>query len=138
MAAPAALYLLIVPPGSWLHEWGQPMSTDTASAVALIVMLRSRVPVDCIFVTAAAIVDDLGAILAAAIFYLGELSLSYLAPAAALVGALVMLSRSHVDRLAPYVMVGVVCRRARWQAGCIRSWPASSWRCSSPPGRRRT
>ena len=39
MAAPALLYLLIVPPGRWSHGWGVPMSTDTAFAVALIVML---------------------------------------------------------------------------------------------------
>ena len=67
MIAPAALYLLVVPPGPWSHGWGVPMSTDTAFAVALIVMLGPRVPVELrIFLTAAAIVDDLGAIAAVA------------------------------------------------------------------------
>ncbi len=108
MIAPAALYLLVVPPGPWSHGWGVPMSTDTAFAVALIVMLGPRVPVELrIFLTAAAIVDDLGAIAAVALFYSGELSLVYLMPAAALVGALAMLNRSHVYVLAPYVAVGV-------------------------------
>jgi NhaA family Na+:H+ antiporter len=108
MVAPAALYLLIVPSGAWSHGWGVPMSTDTAFAVALIVMLGSRVPVELrIFLTAAAIVDDLGAIVAVAIFYSGELNLVYLMPAAVLVGALAMLNRWHVYALAPYVMVGV-------------------------------
>ncbi len=108
MVAPAALYLLIIPPGPWLHGWGVAMSTDTAFAVALIVMLGSRVPVELrIFLTAAAIVDDLGAILAVAIFYTGALSLIYLAPAAILVGGLAMLNRSHVYTLAPYIVVGV-------------------------------
>ena len=108
MAAPAALYLLFVPSGAWSHGWGVPMSTDTAFAVALIVMLGARVPVELrIFLTAAAIVDDLGTILAVAIFYSGELNLIYLAPAAVLIGALAMLNRSHVYALAPYVMVGV-------------------------------
>ena len=108
MVAPAALYLLVVPSGSWSHGWGVPMSTDTAFAVALIVMLGSRVPVELrIFLTAAAIVDDLGAILAVAIFYSGALSLIYLAPAAVLIGALAMLNRSHVYTLAPYVVVGI-------------------------------
>jgi Na+:H+ antiporter, NhaA family len=84
------------------------MSTDTAFAVALIVMLGSRVPVELrIFLAAAAILDDLGAVLAVAIFYSGALSLIYLAPAAALIGALAMLNRSHVYTLAPYVVVGV-------------------------------
>jgi Na+:H+ antiporter, NhaA family len=108
MVAPAAFYLLIVPSGPWSHGWGVPMSTDTAFAVALIVMLGSRVPVELrIFLTAAAIVDDLGAIVAVAIFYSGEVNLVYLMPAAVLVGALAMLNRSHVYALAPYLMVGV-------------------------------
>ena len=87
MAAPAAVYLLFVPSGAWSRGWGVPMSTDTAFAVALIVMLGARVPVELrIFLTAAAIVDDLGTILAVAIFYSGELNLIYLAPAAVLIG----------------------------------------------------
>ncbi len=107
MVAPAVLYLLIVPSGPWSHGWGVPMSTDTAFAVALIVMLGSRVPVELrIFLTAAAIVDDLGAIVAVAIFYSGALDLVYLMPAAVLVGALAMLNRSRVYTLAPYVAVG--------------------------------
>jgi Na+:H+ antiporter, NhaA family len=82
------------------------MSSDTAFAVALIVMLGSRVPVELrIFLTAAAIVDDLGAIGAAAIFYSGDLALAYLMPAAVLVGALAMLNRSHVCTPAPWVCV---------------------------------
>jgi NhaA family Na+:H+ antiporter len=108
MVAPAALYLLVIPPGPWSHGWGVPMSTDTAFAVALIVMLGPRVPVELrIFLTAAAIVDDLGAIVAVALFYSGELSLVYLMPAAVLAGALAMLNRSRVYRLAPYIAVGV-------------------------------
>lgn len=64
MVAPAALYLLIVSTGPWSHGWGVPMSTDTAFAVALIVLTGARVLVELrIFLTAAAIVDDLGTIL---------------------------------------------------------------------------
>jgi Na+:H+ antiporter, NhaA family len=105
--APAALYLLVVPSGPWSHGWGVPMSTDTAFAVALIVMLGSRVPVELrIFLTAASIVDDLCAIVAVAAFYSGELSLVYLAAAVPLIGALALLNRSHVYALTPYIVVG--------------------------------
>ena len=63
MVAPALLYLAVIPHGPWSHGWGVPMATDTAFAVALIVMLGERVPVALrIFLTAAAIVDDIGAI----------------------------------------------------------------------------
>lgn len=107
MVAPALVYLAVVPPGSWSHGWGVPMSTDTAFAVALIAMLGARVPVELrIFLTAAAIVDDLAAIAAVAAFYSGELRLVYLAAAVPLVVALAMLSRSRVYILTPYVVVG--------------------------------
>src|SRR5271166_908353 len=107
MVAPALLYLLVVGLGPWSHGWGVAMSTDTAFAVALIAMLGARVPVELrIFLTAAAIVDDLVAIAAVAAFYSGQLRLVYLAAAVPLVGALAMLSRFRVYILTPYVVVG--------------------------------
>jgi NhaA family Na+:H+ antiporter len=109
MAIPAALYLLIVPPGPWARGWGVPMATDTAFAIALIVMLGRRVPVELrIFLTAAAIVDDIGAIVVVAIFYSGELSLAYLGGAAAVTVLLAALNRSGVYRVSPYLLLGVV------------------------------
>jgi NhaA family Na+:H+ antiporter len=108
MVIPALLYLLIIPKGPWLHGWGVPMATDTAFAVALIVMLGSRVPVELrIFLTAAAIVDDIGAIVVVAIFYSGELNFVALAGAAALTGVLAALNASHFYRVLPYVIVGI-------------------------------
>src|SRR5690606_24769723 len=80
MAVPAALYLLAIPSGSWGHGWGVPTATDTAFAVALIAMLGARVPVELrVFLTAAAIVDDIGAIVVVALFYSGELQWAWLA-----------------------------------------------------------
>ena len=83
MAAPALLYRLVIPEGPWSIGWGVPMATDTAFAVALIAMMGRRVPIELrIFLTAAAIVDDIGAIIVVAIFYSGDLHLGYLAAAA--------------------------------------------------------
>jgi NhaA family Na+:H+ antiporter len=108
MVAPAALYLLVIPQGPWSHGWGVPMATDTAFAVALIVMMGERVPVELrIFLTAAAIVDDIGAIVVVAAFYSGDLHLGYLAAAAAITGALALLNGSHVYRVTPYMLLGV-------------------------------
>jgi Na+:H+ antiporter, NhaA family len=108
MVAPAGLYLLIIPQGPWMHGWGVPMATDTAFAVALIVMMGARVPVELrIFLTAAAIVDDIGAIVVVALFYSGELHLGFLAAAALLTGALALLNHAHVYRVAPYMLLGV-------------------------------
>lgn len=109
MAVPAAIYALLVPAGSWSHGWGIPMATDTAFAVALIVMLGRRVPIELrIFLTAAAIVDDIGAILVVAAFYSGNLDPVFLAGATAIVAMLWILNRAHVYRTTPYVVLGVV------------------------------
>ena len=109
MVAPAALYLLIAPPGPWMHGWGVPMSTDTAFAVALIVMLGSRVPIELrIFLTAAAIVDDLGARSPPSPYSIPANSISLIScPRPFWSACWRWLNRSHVYTLAPYVAVGV-------------------------------
>ncbi len=108
MIGPALLYLLLIPDGPWMHGWGVPMATDTAFAIALIAMLGERVPVELrIFLTAATIVDDIGAITVVALFYSGELHGGYLAAAAGVTGALAMLNSSRVYRASPYVLLGI-------------------------------
>ncbi len=109
MAVPALLYWTIVPAGAWSHGWGVPMATDTAFAVALIAMLGARVPIELrIFLTAAAIVDDIGAIIVVALFYSGKLDAAWLGLAAALFVALVALNRAGVYRAMPYMALGVL------------------------------
>lgn len=113
MAVPVLLYRLVVPDGPWAHGWGVPMATDTAFAVALIVMMGSRVPIELrIFLTAAAIVDDIGAILVVALFYSGDLQMSWLAAAAGITVLLALLNRAGVYSVTPYLLLGV----ALWSA----------------------
>ena len=114
MAVPAILYVLLTPAGAWSHGWGVPMATDTAFAVALIVMMGNRVPAELrVFLTAAAIVDDIGAIIVVAIFYSGTINFGYLAGTAATAAALALLNRSHIYSVTPYILLGVVL----W--GCV-------------------
>ncbi|SFH59899.1 Na+:H+ antiporter, NhaA family [Nitrosospira sp. Nsp14] len=109
MAVPAILYLLLTPAGAWSRGWGVPMATDTAFAVALIVMMGNRVPAELrVFLTAAAIVDDIGAITVVAIFYSGTINYGYLAGTAAIVAALALLNRSHIYSVTPYILLGIV------------------------------
>ena len=109
MVVPALLYLLLIPAGPLARGWGVPMATDTAFAIALIAMMGRRVPLELrVFLTAAAIVDDIGAILVVAVFYSGGLQIGYLLAAAGAVAALAFLNRSHVYRVLPYVQVGIV------------------------------
>jgi len=109
MVVPAALYALLIPDGPWAYGWGVPMATDTAFAIALIVMLGHRVPVELrIFLTAAAIVDDIGSIGVVAVFYSGALDLNYLAAAGAVTVALALLNRARVYSVAPYAWLGIL------------------------------
>jgi len=108
MVVPALLYISVIPTGPWAHGWGVPMATDTAFAVALIVMLGTRVPIELrIFLTAAAIVDDIGAISVVAFFYSGDLHFGYLFTAALITSMLALLNRWHVYRVTPYVLTGI-------------------------------
>ena len=76
MTVPALIYLLVVPPGPLHAGWGMTIATDTAFAVALIVLLGTRVPVELrVFLTAAVIMDDLVAIVVIALFYTGNIDL---------------------------------------------------------------
>jgi len=105
---PVLAYRLILPDGPWAHGWGVPMSTDTAFAVALIVMMGARVPVELrIFLTAAAIVDDIGAIIAVALFYSGDLEWMWLLSAAGITAGLWLLNRTSIYRVAPYLALGI-------------------------------
>jgi len=109
MAVPALIYGLLIPTGRWSSGWGVPMATDTAFAVAIIIMMGRRVPLELrIFLTAAAIVDDIGAITIVALFYTGTLHLAYLSAAAGLVGVLALLNRARVYRITPYLIVGAL------------------------------
>lgn len=110
MVLPAAIYAAV----NWgdpvaLRGWGIPMATDIAFALGILVLLGSRVPASLkVFLTAVAIIDDLGAILVIAFFYTADLSPPMLVAAG--LGGLVLLAlnRLRVMAVGPYVIVGLV------------------------------
>jgi NhaA family Na+:H+ antiporter len=105
---PAILYALIAPP-ELRHGWGIPIGTDTAFAVALIVLLGDRVPVELrVFLTAAVIIDDIVAIAVIALFYSGDISTAYLVASGAVTVLLVILNRIGVYATLPYAICGII------------------------------
>jgi NhaA family Na+:H+ antiporter len=105
---PAVIYASIAP-RELRHGWGIPIGTDTAFAVALIVLLRDRVPIELrVFLTAAVIIDDIVAILVIAMFYTGEIYAGYLIAGAAVTLLLVVLNRTGVYGTLPYAVCGVI------------------------------
>jgi NhaA family Na+:H+ antiporter len=93
MSVPAIMYVFINVNPETASGWGIPMATDIAFSLAILNAVGSRVPLSLkIFLTAFAIVDDLGAVLVIAIFYSGAIKFSLLLIAVALLAVLYYLS----------------------------------------------
>jgi NhaA family Na+:H+ antiporter len=109
MALPALIYLALNPGGPGAAGWGVPMATDIAFALGLLAMLGSRVPYSLmIFVSALAIVDDLGAIMVIALFYAETIDFTALGVAAVTLAALIAISRIRIRLFWPYAILGVL------------------------------
>ena len=108
MLVPAGIYAILNAGGAGSAGWGVPMATDIAFALGVLALLGSRVPTALkVFVTAVAIVDDLGAVLVIAAFYTAKLSLGMLGVGAGFLLALVILNLSGVRKTWPYAILGL-------------------------------
>jgi Na+:H+ antiporter, NhaA family len=110
MAVPALIYAGInLGDPVALHGWAIPAATDIAFALGILMLLGSRVPASLkVFLTAVAIIDDLGAIVVIAFFYTADVSLAMLGAALAGGVVLFLLNRARVMSVGPYVVVGLV------------------------------
>jgi NhaA family Na+:H+ antiporter len=109
MIIPAGIFLLLNYGTSSQSGAGIPMATDIAFAIGILSLLGNKVPASLkIFLTALAVIDDLGAIIIIAVFYTGALSVMNLLIALGIFVLLIVLNRMKVCSLIPYIIGGVV------------------------------
>jgi NhaA family Na+:H+ antiporter len=108
MLIPALVYVVINFGNiETLNGWAIPSATDIAFSLGILSLLGSRVPISLkIFLTALAIIDDLGAILIIAFFYSGDLSISYLSLILISYILLLVLNKLGVKKFIPYLIIG--------------------------------
>ena len=109
MVVPALFYVVI----NWgnsetMNGWAIPSATDIAFSLGILSLLGSRVPISLkVFLTALAIIDDLGAILIIAFFYSGDLSISYLSLMLVSYILLLILNKFSIKIFTPYLIIGL-------------------------------
>lgn len=110
MAVPAIVYLILNAnsPETW-RGWAIASATDIAFALGVLAFLGKRVPVSLkIFLTAVAIVDDLGAVMIIAVFYTADLSFVYLVASLFVLGVLRAFNSVGLPKLSLYLIVGLL------------------------------
>lgn len=109
MVIPALLHFLFNHGAATVDGAGIPMATDIAFALGILALLGDRIPISLkVFLTALAIIDDLGAIVVIAIFYVSDFSGLYFGLAIAIFSLLLVLNRLNMKRLSVYLGLGVI------------------------------
>ena len=119
MVVPALIYIIInINSPETLNGWAIPSATDIAFSLGVLSLLGKRVPISLkIFLTALAIIDDLGAIVIIAFFYSGNIEVYYLLLMLAAVLVLVVLNKFNVRNFIPYLLIGVLLWEFTHQSG---------------------
>ena len=109
MLVPALIYIYInFNTGDTIKGWAIPSATDIAFSIGVLSLLGSRVPISLkVFLTALAIIDDLGAIIIIAIFYSSDLQYTFLLLMLISFIGLIFLNKIGVKKISPYLIIGL-------------------------------
>ena len=109
MVVPALIYIFInLGDSETIKGWAIPSATDIAFSLGVLSLLGKRVPLSLkVFLTALAIIDDLGAIVIIAIFYSGDLSIKYLSLMLLATIILLVINKYNIKKFLPYLIVGI-------------------------------
>ena len=109
MLVPALFYVFInLGDSETLNGWAIPSATDIAFSLGVLSLLGKRVPLSLkVFLTALAIIDDLGAIVIIALFYSGDLSIKYLTLMLLAFIVLLLINKFNIKKFLPYLVVGL-------------------------------
>ena len=109
MLVPALFYVFInFGDSETLNGWAIPSATDIAFSLGVLSLLGKRVPLSLkVFLTALAIIDDLGAIVIIALFYSGDLSVKYLSLMLLAFIILLIINKFNIKKFLPYLIVGI-------------------------------
>lgn len=133
MIFPALIYIVINIKKQTLNGWAIPTATDIAFSLAILTLLGSRVPAALkIFLTALAIIDDLGAIIIIAFFYTAHLQLLYLSGATGCFFLLILFNRFNIKNFWPYSCVGFILWFCILQSGIHASIAGVLLACTIP------
>ena len=110
MLVPALIYIFInFENTETLNGWAIPSATDIAFSLGVLSLLGSRVPISLkVFLTALAIIDDLGAIVIIAVFYSGDLNIFYLSMMLLALIGLLTLNKLGFKIFLPYLIIGIL------------------------------
>lgn len=118
MIIPAIIYTMFNKGTEGVHGWGIPMATDIAFAIGILALLGKRIPLSIkIFLTALAIVDDLGAVIVIAIFYTSNISMTALGIAALFFAIMVIMGIKDIRNPFFYLVVGTLLWFAMLKSG---------------------
>lgn len=118
MLVPAIIYLIFNSGGKGSAGWAIPVATDIAFVVGILVLLKNSIPSSLrVFLTALAIVDDIGAVVIIAVFYTASISLPALMVAFLFIFLLVFVNVLGVKKLSVYIFLGVGLWFAFLQSG---------------------